>query len=574
MAAETRAREPRIDLSRYELIVAGRPIKLERQPMELLIFFAQRSGQLVTREDIVEKLWGKGVFVDADSSINAAVRKIRSALKDDPARPRFLETVVGKGYRIIAPIALIGAPQKETSSLRSLVVLPLENLSGSSEHDYIADGMTDAITTSLAQVSALRVISRTSAVQYRGARKPTPQIARELNVDALVEGSVLLSGRSIQIHVQLIDARRDRHLWAKSFEGQLGDLITVQNQVAHHVAMHIQGHLSPADQKRLTRTQPVNPEAHENYLMGRYCWHKWTEGGIRKSIEYYEKALRIAPDYARAYAGLADSYNALSALVIAAMEPIEALSKSKQAALRALELDDGLVEAHSALGAALLFYDWDWAGAERELRRAITLNPNYATARHWYSCYLLVQKRYDESLGESLLARELSPLGVEMMVHISWHYFLAHDFDQSQYAARKAVEMAPDQAEGHLMLGLPLVQKCEYEHAIKELKKAVELSAGRPIIWSALGNAYACAGQKSEAESILKLLATRTPIPNYEMAAIYSGLGDSDAAFPLLQAALDARASAVLFLPNDPCMDPLRADPRFRDLVRRVGFPE
>src|SRR5215471_8653808 len=172
MAAELRAWEPRIDLSRYELIVGGRRIKLERQPMELLIFFAQRSGQLVTREDIVEKLWGKGVFVDADSSINAAVRKIRSALKDDPARPRFLETVVGKGYRIIAPIALIGAPQKETSSLRSLVVLPLENLSGSSEHDYIADGMTDAITTSLAQVSALRVISRTSAVQYRGARKP------------------------------------------------------------------------------------------------------------------------------------------------------------------------------------------------------------------------------------------------------------------------------------------------------------------------------------------------------------------------------------------------------------------
>lgn len=574
MAAKTQAGEPRIDLSRYELIVAGRRIKLERQPMELLIFFAQRSGQLVTREDIVEKLWGKGVFVDADSGINAAVRKIRSALNDDRAKPRFLETVVGKGYRIIAPITLIGAPGIEMTSLRSLVVLPLQNLSGTSEHDYIADGITDAITTSLAQVSALRVISRTSAVHYRGAHKPTPQIARELNVDAVVEGSVLLFGRGVQINVQLIDARRDRHLWAKSFDGRLSDLITMQNQVAHQVAIHIQGRLSPADQKRLARTVQVNPEAHENYLMGRYCWHKWTEEGIRKSIEYYEKALQIFPDYALAHAGLADSYNALSALVIAAMEPSEALPKSKQAALRALELDDDLAEAHSALGAALLFYDWHWAGAEQELRRAITLNPNYATARRWYSSYLLVMKRYDESLRESQLARELSPLGVEMMVHISWHYFLSHDFEQSQCAALKALEMAPSQPEGHLMLGLPLVRKCEYAAAIEELKKAVELSGGRPIIWSALGNAYACAGHKSEAESILKLLATRTPTPNYEMAAIYSGLGDLDAAFPRLQAALDARASAVLFLPNDPCMDSLRGDPRFRDVMRRVGFPE
>jgi TolB-like protein/Tfp pilus assembly protein PilF len=569
MPFPAQAAKARIDLSRYELSLDGQRVKLERQPMELLILLAQRSGQLVTRDEIVDRLWGKNVFVDAERSINAAVRKIRRGLRDDTSSPTFLETVVGKGYRLIAAIALIGDVGVQTPAL---VVLPFEPLSANREDDYFADGITDELTTSLAQISGLRIISRTSAIQYRGTCKSVPQIAHELNVDAVVEGSILTWAGRVRISAQLIDARTDHHLWAQSFEAELRDVLTLQNEIARQIASHIQCRLAPDDEARLLKIRSVDPKCYENYLLGRSFWNRWTEEGIRKSIFYYEKALEISPDYALAHAALADSYNALGALAIAAMAPNEAIPKSKRAALRALELDDTLAEAHSALGAALLFYDWDWTGAERELKRAIKLNPNYGTARNWYSSYLLAMKRYDESLAECQRALELSPLGVETMVHLSWHYFLAHDFDQSAHSAAKALEMDSSRAEPHLMLGLAQVQLSKYDEAIKSLHCAVDLSGGRPIILSALGNAHGRAGQTLEARQLLHDLSAKFPCPHYEMAAIYASLSEYDEAFRHLQAAMAEHASPIVFLPNDPCMDPLRSDPRFGKLLAAIGL--
>jgi TolB-like protein/DNA-binding winged helix-turn-helix (wHTH) protein len=363
MAAGAQTAKARLDLSRYELTIERRRVQLEPQPMDLLILFVQKRGELVTREEIIAKLWGKDVFVDVDQSINAAVRKIRSALRDDPATPRYLETVIGKGYRFIGEVEIVGAApadkpaepstaagrlQPKTShkrflrfmfagtaialaiavsvwaglawkgriagrgpEIRSVVVLPLANLSGDVAQEYFVDGMTEELTTDLAKITSLRVISRTSAEKYRGSKKSAPQIAQELKVEAIVEGSVLRSGSNVRITTQLIDAVHDKHLWADSYERDLRDVLALQREVAAAIAKQVKATLTPQEDARLSRVPQVNAQAHEAYLRGLFFWNKWTEDGVRKSIDNYQQAIQADPSYAPAFAGLANSYIAM-----------------------------------------------------------------------------------------------------------------------------------------------------------------------------------------------------------------------------------------------------------------------
>ena len=390
--------------------------------------------------------------------------------------------------------------------IKAVAVLPLENMSRDPEQDYFADGMTEALITDLAQIGALRVISRTSAMQYKGTRKPLPEIARELNVDAVVEGSVLRFGNRVRITAQLIHAASDQHLWAKSYERDLGDILALQSEVARAIAKEVKIKLTPHQQARLTCARPVNPEAYEAYLKGRYYWNKFTEEGFKRSLEYFKQAIEKDPVYASAYAGLAESYATLGFF---STVPKEAFQKAKEAALKALEIDDTLAQAHTSLGLSRLFYDWDRLTAEREFQRALELNPGYALTHHEYALYLMAMARLDEALVEEKRALELDPLSLRINTALGWVFYFARQFQQAIEQYRKTLELDPNFVMAYWQLGLAYEQKAMYKEALEEFQKGVVSSGGGPIYLALLGHGYGVAGKRGKALKILNELKQR-----------------------------------------------------------------
>ena len=625
MPAGAQTAKARLDLSRYELTLDGRRVRLERQPMELLALFVQRKGQLVTREDIVAKLWGKDVFVDVDGSINKAVRKIRAALHDDPEQPRYLETVVGKGFRFIGDIEVAGptptsveAPSKKAKSalspvlspkrphlllvsgllliiiiaagvlgwlfwrarsaspaarIHSIAVLPLANLSGDANQEYFADGMTDELITELAQIGALRVISRSSVMHYKATAKTAPEIARELGVDAVLEGSVARSGGRVRITAQLIEAQADRHLWAGSYEGQAQDVLGLQDAVAREVVKQIRLRLTTEQEGRLTRSRPVNPDAHEAYLKGLYYWNKRDKAGLEKAIEYFNQATSIDPNYALPYAGIAQCYIPLT--YFGYVRGSDVRSKVASALAKAVELDDSLAEAHTAMGSAKHFYEYDWAGAEREFKRAIELNPNYATAYQWYSQMLDADGRLDEALEEHQHALVTDPLSLIIASGTGHKLYLLRRYDEAAASLRNALEMDDNFANSHWNLGLVYSQLKDFPSAVRELQKADTLFRGNPIVLGALGYVYAVSGDQIRARKVLLQLENqaRERYVNPEaFALVYAGLGNKDKAVEWLKRAIDDRQGLVTFIKSEPMLDNLRSDPRFEDLLRQMGL--
>jgi TolB-like protein/DNA-binding winged helix-turn-helix (wHTH) protein len=439
-----------VSLQSGEVRKAGLRIRVQQQPMKLLEILLERPGEVVTREELRSRVWTDESFGDFDQAVNIAIAKLRSALGDSAENPRFVETLPKRGYRFIADVSVVDsdarpkmpesapedlsatepadklqgaglavAPKRRLWSplrvivafalvlslpilavwlfrsrgpaptgIRSLAVLPLDNLSGGASQNYFADGMTDELITDLAQISALRVISRTSVMAYKGARKPLPQIARELNVDAVVEGTVLHSGDQVRITAQLIEAATDKHLWSESYEGDLRDTLALQKKVASAIAEQIRIELTPQEQAALKNAKVVNPEAYEAYLKGRYFWNKRTADGLKVALAYFNQAIEEDPKDAQAYSGLADTYALLGDWEYGVLVPSEAYPKAKAAAIKALQLDKTLGEAHTSLAFSLDAFDWDWESAETEFRRAIQLNPGYATAHHWYAWHL------------------------------------------------------------------------------------------------------------------------------------------------------------------------------------------
>jgi TolB-like protein/Flp pilus assembly protein TadD len=455
------------------------------------------------------------------------------------------------------------------------VVLPLDNLSGEASQDYFADGMTDELITDLAQISALRVISRTSAMVYKGARKPLPQIARELNVDAVVEGTVLRSGDQVRITAQLIQASDDKHLWAESYEGNVRDTLALQNKVAAAIAEKIRINLNPHEQAALKNAKVVNPEAYESYLKGRYFWNKRTANGLKVALAYFNQAIEEDPKYAQAYSGLADTYALLGDWQYAVMTPKEALPKAKAAAMKALELDDSLSEAHNSLAFCLEGFDWDFEAAGKEFRRAIELNPGYATAHHWYAWHLSLVGRNSEAVAEMRKAENLDPLSLIINADLAELLLIAHLSDESIQQSNKTIEMDPNFALAHNQLAQAYLEKHMFGEAIAEIQKAIQLSGGSPTCTTNLARAYAASGKTAAAVGLLNDLkkgsASGDP-HTAEIAMIYAALGNKDQAMTWLEKSYEERFNPGVLL--RPGFDPLRSDPRFQDLVRRIGLPQ
>jgi len=622
-----------VDLRAGELRKHGVRLRLQEQPFQILAMLLERPGETVTREELRNRLWTADTFVDFDHGLNKAVNRIRDALGDSATSPRFVETVARRGYRFIADVAVaerapvarpqaragdfvplsdeavapVAAPSSpgrlgrwypwtitgvalalasilaviwaaqsrapQAAPIRSLAVLPLENLSGDDSQEYFADGMTDELIATLGQISALRVISRTSVMPYKRARKPLSQIARELNVDAVIEGTVLRSGDQVRITAQLIEARDDRHLWSETYDGDLRDMLTLQNRVARAIAEQIRVNLNPQEQATLKLGKVVDPQAYEAYLKGRYFWNKRTGEDLERAVEYFSRAIERDPNYAQAYSGLADTYALLGDWEYGVLAPREALPRAKAAAVKALQLDDTLGEAHTSLAFCLDGFDWDLKSADSEFRRGIELNAGYATAHHWYAWHLSLLGRNNDAIAEMKKAQNLDPLSLIINADLAELLLIAHFTEESIQQSRKTIEMDGNFPLAHNQLALAYLQSQRHDEAISELQKAVQLSAASPTCTANLARAFAVSGRRNEAAQLLGDLKRRSRASYSnapEIAVVYAALGDNDQAMTWLEKGYEEQFNPSVLL--RPGFDPLRADRRFQDLERRVGL--
>ncbi len=641
-----------VDLKACELRKHGLRLKLPEQPFQVLAVLLENPGEIVTRDELRNRLWQGDTFVDFDHGVNNAVMRLREVLGDSSDNPRFVETIPRRGYRFIAPVIapvagssiptpsisheelenvhgpapeggprLVEAPALETPSQpasvrqkssvtrltilvpaalmvavlgagllryrpfgldktapvrnKSLIVLPLEDLSGDKDQEYFADGMTDDLIANLAKIRSLRVISRSTAMAYKGTRKPLSQIASELNVDAVVEGTVLRVGNRVRITAELVQVSTDRHLWADTYESQMGDILALQNRVSSAIVNEIRINLTPEEEQRLASNPAITPEAYENYLKGRYYWNKRSDENLTKAISYFERATLQDPQYALAYAGLSDCYAIISAEIFGTMPAAEAAPKAKAAALRALEIDPTLAEAETSLATVKFNYDWDWNAAAEGFARAIQRNPSYATAYQRYSLYLMAMGRSADSFDQINKARELDPLSISINFSLGWRLYMARQYDRAIQQLRNTLEMDPSYELPHLVLGLSYAQKGDFDLAIPELRKAVELSHGTPLMISALANAYARSGNKAEAEKLLTELISRSNkqyVSPYYFAVVYVGLGEHEKALDCLEKAFADRSNGLVFLKVEPELDDLRSNPRFVGLQLKLNF--
>jgi len=460
----------------------------------------------------------------------------------------------------------------------SIAVLPLKNLSGDPQEDYFADGMTEALITELGRISSLRVLSYQSVISYRHTAKALPQIAQELKVNALLEGAVLRSGDKVRITANLVQAVPERHLWAESYEFDQRDVLVVQGEVARNVARQIPVKLTPQEQARLATSRPVDPEVYEAYLRGRAHSYGDTPKDMVRAKEYFENAIEKDPDYAPAYASLAELYakNRWPLTRDRRGGYWDARPKARQLAEKALKLDDTLAEAHTAL-ARVIQQEWDWAGAEREFRRAIELNPSYPVARIWYAQYLYFMQRFEEAATQAQRAQQLDPVSPFVSTWAGAAYFYAGRVEEAVSACQKALELAPGYWDASVVLTRVYVAKGKYTQAIVELQKALTLNPREPFVLGALAHAYARAGRREEALKLvgeLKRIETeRGQIPLFAIVWAYAGLGDKEQAFAWLEKGYQERRDRMVQLNVDPLLEPLRSDPRFHDLVRRMGLP-
>jgi TolB-like protein/DNA-binding winged helix-turn-helix (wHTH) protein/Tfp pilus assembly protein PilF len=616
-----------IDLEAGELYKSGRRVALQEQPFRVLSLLLQRHGELVTRQDLQTQLWPADTYVGFDEGLNTAIRKLRTAFGDSAENPCFIETVPRRGYRFIAPVTRMESPaveapqispvhaeQKRTfpvttlavtallvvalsvsaiprtrrlvwgvvsrspqapvsGTIHSLAVLPLENLSSEPAQDYFADGMTDQLITDLGQIKALRVISRTSAMQYKGVHKPMAQIAQELNVDAVVEGTILKSGNQVRITAQLIQAPLDRHLWARSYEGDLHNILSLQNNVASAIAQEIQVVLTPREQALLKSAHPVNPEAYEDYLQGRYFWNKRDGGALERAMEYFQKATSIDSNYAPAYAGLAETY----ALLAGNTGPKdEFVAAGKESATQALLLDPNLSEAHTAL-ALLLGDEYNFTEEEREFKLAVALDPNYATAHHWYGeVYLAQMGHFEEANGQMLQALTLDP--GSRIIATDWGAILYWErrYDEAYQQLCRVIALDSGFSEAYLWRGRVLLQQGNYREAIADLETAHRINRGSQTISPTLAYAYGLSGDRAKANAQLRSLLAESRhryVSPWAIGLVYLGLGDKPHALDWFEEAVREHSTDMLSARVSPEGDPLRGEPRYKALLSAMKLP-
>jgi len=633
-----------LDLRAGELRNGGIRIRLQEQPLQVLQALLEKPGEVVTREELQKRIWPADTFVDFDHGLHAAVNRLRSALNDSADRPRYVETVARRGYRFIGqlesakpaptapPIAKDDLQPKTrprvwnswtgvlagftiaiaiaavlvagnvyglkdrifgghtTRAFRSLAVLPLENLSHDPAQDYFADEMTEDLITQFSKLGDLRVISRTSAMQYKGTKKPLPQIASELHVDAVLEGAVQLAGDRVRITAQLVDGSTDQHIWAETYDRELSNVLLLQSDVARDIAKQIDLQLTPQQQQRLAKdVHQVDPQAYQAYLLGRYYWNKRTAVGLAKATQYFQQSIQKDPNYALPYSGQADYYAYLTVLGgPEIMPPRLAMEQARAAADKALKLDDSLAEAHASMGNILHNYDWNWSGAEREFKRAIELNPNYAMAHHLYAHLLMETGRTEESLAEAGRALELDPYSPFINNGLARQYYLSRQYDKAIAQCQVGLQIEPGYLPARIQLALAYEQTGKLTEAVSELEQAAGLIAGNgpsqntsspaidlPVLHALLGHAYAITGRRTDAVNELNKLqesAHSRYIPPSYIGIVWMGLGDKDKAFDWLEKGFQGRSEHMLYLGLEPLVDPLRSDPRFDSLLKRVGL--
>ena len=606
-----------VDLGNGSLHKNGLRIRVQGKPFQILSLLVEHAGDVVTRDELRQHLWPAGTFVDFEHGLNTAIRKLREALGDDPENPRFVQTVPRQGYRFIAPAEVVvpAGPPPPTSRtertgrrrilvvsalvitiaaltavalrvngrwgriwpserIQALAVLPLENLSHDPEQEYFADGMTDELIANLAKIAALRVISRTSVMQYKGAKRPLPQIARELNVDAVIEGTVLRSGDRVRITAQLVTARTDAHLWAETYERDLRDVLRLQSDIARAIAKAVQVKLSPEEKTRLASGPEIDPEAQDTYLRGRYYWSKLSDGGCEKGIQYFKQSIEKSANFAAGYAGLADCYAHLT--IFGPLAPGDAYPKAKDAASRAIAIDDTLAEAHAAMGSVLYLYYWDWDAAEREFRRSIDLNPSYAPVHMYYASYLVSMGRKAEALGEMTTARSLDPVSQTTNIGIAYQLNMAREYDQAIEQLRKVLELYPDFWFCYHYLAENYYGKGLHKEAGDAWFKGDLLSGAGKEEMAPFRQAYARSGMRGIFKTLAELLERGSKKHRVKASMIgefYAAGGEKELAFTYLEKAFRERDDGLVYLKVTPRLDSVRADPRFKDLVRRVGLP-
>ncbi|HYL85377.1 MAG TPA: winged helix-turn-helix domain-containing protein, partial [Candidatus Angelobacter sp.] len=557
-----------VDVCAHELRKHGLRIKLREKSFEILVCLLEHSNDVVTRQQLRHQLWPEDVFVNFDDSLNTAVNRLRDALGEGSRGRRYIETLPRRGYRFIAPV------EQVRTATPTLAVLPFENLSHDPDGDFFGDAMADALTTELANVSSLRVISRQSVLHFKGSLRTAPDIARELKVDAIVEGSVLRAGDRIRITAQLVEVAPEHHLWANAYQFDLGDILTTLAQVARAIAGAVQVALTPAELARLRRPRPVNPEAHLSYLRGRLHLGRWTRESTWVALEYFQSAINKDPGHALAYAHMADCYGTLG--FWGHMPFQEAYRKAKEAAVHALRLDQHLSTAHWVFGWSSLCSDWDLAAWEAESLRAIQLNPSDERAHQCYSLLLAwTSEDHERAVSAVKHALDLDPLSQQMNAFAAWVYVWVNDFAQATEQARKTLELFPGMLQAYYTLGLAELCQSRHAEAIAAFEKAVAISPD-PLSATYLGCALARAGRIEATLSVLDELLQRSerePVPPRCFVFLYAELGKLDVAFEWLERAYESRDTGLMALRVMPLYERLRADPRYKQMLRRLGIP-
>ena len=641
-----------VDPRAGELRRGGIKLKLSGQPFDVLVALLEKPGQVLTREELHDRLWSQDTFVDFEHGLNKAVNKVREVLGDDADNPRFVETLPRRGYRFIAPIeggvsrqpvapsipakatspeavqtgspvvarlhgkrlnllalgvvvvvallvafSLTGAREHlfshpEAPRIDSVAILPLVNLSGDPAQDFFADGMTEDLITDLGKIGALRVISRTSVVQYKGTKKPLPDIARELHVDAIVEGTVTRSGNHLKITASLLQASPETHLWADSYESEAGDILTLQGEVAQAIAHEIQVKLTPEEQKRLGTARQVDPQAHDDYLRGRYFCDRDTREALEKGIKYFELAIKEAPSDPLGYAGLANCYVLLDwggDIFFGDLSPAQTLPKARDAALQALRVDENLAEAHTSLANIEMVLNWNWAGAEREFKRAIELNPSYAPAHVYYAHFLAAMGRSNESVSEAKRSLQVDPFSIFTMDFTDWVFYLDRQYDLATKQTQKTWELAGSEMQwSHYDLAQIYDATGRHREAIEEYIKAQEVFGMSPRRLGELRTAYQQHGEKGYWRKNLEFCGEASKerrkfaavsgygfcdyVKDLILASFHFHLGELDAGFQSLESAAAKHEAEIIYLNVDPQWDSVRSDPRFQALLRRIGL--
>lgn len=618
---------------------AGAPLSIEPKAFRVLVYLLKNPNRLVTKDELLSAVWGDTAVTD--NSLTRAIALLRRVLEDDPRQPHFIETVATVGYRFICPVEAVGEiPGKEdpraserahstgssrsfpalwdrrwrhvpsavlaaitlfgvfvalnTAGLRdrllsairpasspnvpvihSIAILPFENLSGDPGQEYFADGMTDELITNLGAVSPVRVISRSSVMRFKGTRKALPEIAGELGVDGIVEGTVVRSGNRVRITANLLYAATDRHLWASSYESELEDVLTVQGHVARAVADAVRSEVADRRPTPSAATRRVNGEAFQAYLEALYLGTNWTEEGLTKAAAGYRRAQELDPAFAPSYAGTASVYCLLA--VFGRRPAPEAFATAKEAASKALELDDTLAEAHAAMGLIKMTYDWDWSGAETEFRRALALNPSSPESHYKYGIFLTAMRRNEQAIGESREALRLDPLTPTSNLQLGWVLFFAGRYEESISQLKRTLEVAPDLPWAHMELGWSFAEKHQFPEAIRQCQKALTLLPNEQVILGTCGNVYGKAGRRKEALALLEqleALSKKRYVDPYYLAIVYDALGDTDRAVECYERAYQQHAASVYGLRGVLLIsERLRSDPRYLDLVSRLKFP-